>query len=204
VNPINALSRIGSNAGYPTGDAQRRDLQLLVLGATMALKGKERDKILARLPSGSFLNEIEPLMEAIRTKAPKELANWLGRRGVLTNGNLIDACVSKIAEVAKREAMQNLIEELQFASKLETTEVLHDRLKKFLETLDESREESRGAVSNEGKEEREQPRLLRKGDDRGEGVQAERLEEPERKGSVPVPDSRCSRGGQKQHTAGSK
>jgi len=142
----------------PHASNARRDLELILLGAALG-KGN-RKEILEALPKGGMIDEFCPLLEAIRDGKPEALRKWLLARGVTPSGNLLKAILGRVVEWNERIRLVALCEELGHAAKVFDAAGLREKMLEMLRKVEEdglrTLGHERDAVSNKGKEEREE------------------------------------------------
>ena len=120
-------------------DKHRRDLELILLGVAISKPGENsRAKVLDELPQGSFTKEIEPLINAVRSNKPEEIASWFAEREIIPEKGecFIGALTKGVDNDNRSKTITDVCRSLGFASRLESAEELIDRLKRAVKQLE--------------------------------------------------------------------
>ena len=117
-------------------EAGFRDISLVLFG--MALVKSERESILAALPPGTLVTEVDGLLSAIRDQNRPRIIDWLASRGApVENGNdFRTAMLDAIWDEAERIRVKNTLREIGYASQLLKGEELARRLRAAADKLD--------------------------------------------------------------------
>ncbi len=113
-----------------------RDISLVLFG--MALVKSERESILAALPPGTLVTEVDRLLSAIRKQDRDTIIDWLTSRGApVENGNdFRTAMLDAIWDEAERIHVKNTLREIGYSSQLLKGEELARRLRAAADKLD--------------------------------------------------------------------
>lgn len=117
-------------------DSGFRDISLVLFG--MALVKSERESILAALPPGTLVTEVDRLLSAIRKQDRDTIIDWLTSRGApVENGNdFRTAMLDAIWDEAERIRVKNTLREIGYSSQLLRGEELARRLRAAADKLD--------------------------------------------------------------------
>ena len=117
-------------------DSGFRDISLVLFG--MALVKSERESLLAALPPGTLVTEVDRLLSAIRKQDRDTIIDWMTSRGApVENGNdFRTAMLDAIWDEAERIRVKNTLREIGYSSQLLKGEELARRLRAAADKLD--------------------------------------------------------------------
>ena len=117
-------------------EAGFRDISLVLFG--MALVKSERDSILAALPPGTLVTEVDGLLTAIRDQNRQRIIDWLDSRGatVESGKDFRTAMLDAIWDEAERMRVKSTLREIGYASQLLSGSELARKLRKAADKLD--------------------------------------------------------------------
>lgn len=118
--------------------AVRRDLELILLGAAIG-KGDARQRVLDGLPPGFATAEIGLLLNAVREQNPIPIGNWLGERKCKCEKgkDFVQVILERLVESNQMERLREIVRELEFAVKLETSAEIKARVLSKLQQISE-------------------------------------------------------------------